>query len=305
MTTSVVCGVDNSIGSRVALRFARRLAERLDLGLVLLHVSDARPARDDPLGAYAPLPASSEESRRLVEDGHALAAQLAADEGLERPSIRSVVGDPAEQIVAVAGEEEAELVVVGSRGRGPLVAGLLGSVSSWVASNAASPVVVVPPDADVRSGDPGAVVCGVDDSEGGRYAVRAAAILAERLPARLVVAHAAPPPYAPGVPGAREQLQDREVRKAEALLSELVAEAQLRASVDTRVGFGAAVDVLESVAEDEGAELIVVASRGLVGLRAAILGSTSAALAARGRRPVAIVPPTEAARLDSGAAGTS
>ena len=304
MAASVVCGIDDSTGSRVALRFAGWLAERLDLRLVLLHVSEVRPARDDPLGAYAPLASPAQESQ-LLAAGHTLLDEVAADEGLERASTRSVVGDPAEQIVSVAQEEDAEMVVVGSRGRGRLAAGLLGSVSSWVAAHAASPVVVVPQTV-VSTGDLGAVVCGVDDSEGGRHAVRVAARLADRLRARLVLAHATPRPDVPGVsavPGAREQLRDREVEKAEALLSELAGGADSSTGVDTRVGFGAAVDVLDEVAEEERAELIVVGSRGRVGIKAAVLGSTSAALAARAQRPVMIVPPAAAEGLHRGQAG--
>ena len=48
MAASVVCGVDNSIPARVALRVGRRLADRLDLRLVLLHVSEVRPAMSAP-----------------------------------------------------------------------------------------------------------------------------------------------------------------------------------------------------------------------------------------------------------------
>ena len=38
----------------------------------------------------------------------------------------------------------ADLIVVGSRGHGPIGAALLGSVSSWLVHNAERPVVVVP-----------------------------------------------------------------------------------------------------------------------------------------------------------------
>ena len=54
---------------------------------------------------------------------------------------RLVEGDPAESLVAEA--EGADLVVVGSRGRGGLTSALLGSVSGHVVHHAGCPVVVV------------------------------------------------------------------------------------------------------------------------------------------------------------------
>jgi nucleotide-binding universal stress UspA family protein len=52
-------------------------------------------------------------------------------------------GEPAERIETVAEQERADLIVVGSRGRGPLRAALLGSTSRALAANARRPIVVV------------------------------------------------------------------------------------------------------------------------------------------------------------------
>lgn len=51
-------------------------------------------------------------------------------------------GDPAESIVAAAQAERADLVVVGSHGRGTIGRLLLGSVSEYVVRNAPCPVLV-------------------------------------------------------------------------------------------------------------------------------------------------------------------
>ena len=66
---------------------------------------------------------------RLMEDAKARARQQAV------PSIRTVVreGDPAAAILTVAGEENADLIVMGRRGLGDLAGLLLGSVSHKVA----------------------------------------------------------------------------------------------------------------------------------------------------------------------------
>jgi nucleotide-binding universal stress UspA family protein len=60
-------------------------------------------------------------------------------------------GDPGESIVSVAEAEAADLIVVGSHGRGPLRRLFLGSVSEHVVRNAPCPVLVARPDAAVRS----------------------------------------------------------------------------------------------------------------------------------------------------------
>ena len=57
-------------------------------------------------------------------------------------------GDPGEAILAAAAAEEADMIVVGSHGRGTVGRFLIGSVSDHVVRNAQCPVLVV------RSGGP-------------------------------------------------------------------------------------------------------------------------------------------------------
>jgi nucleotide-binding universal stress UspA family protein len=54
-------------------------------------------------------------------------------------------GDPGESIVSAAEAESADLVVVGTHGRGTIGRLLLGSVSDHVVRNAPCPVLVVRP----------------------------------------------------------------------------------------------------------------------------------------------------------------
>ncbi len=61
------------------------------------------------------------------------------------------MGGPNEEIVGLAEEIGAGVIVVGSRGRGRLRRALTGSVSGWVARCASCPVLVVPPDKGVDS----------------------------------------------------------------------------------------------------------------------------------------------------------
>lgn len=52
-------------------------------------------------------------------------------------------GDPAQKIIKYADEMNADLIVVGTRGRGRLASALLGSVSQHVSHNSRHPVFVV------------------------------------------------------------------------------------------------------------------------------------------------------------------
>ena len=64
---------------------------------------------------------------------------------------RRLEGSPAEKILEVARTHEAELIVIGSRGRGGVTGALLGSVSSDVVHRSDRPVLVARPSARVRT----------------------------------------------------------------------------------------------------------------------------------------------------------
>lgn len=57
--------------------------------------------------------------------------------------IHALHGDPAEEIGSLAGTLGADLIVVGSRGHGPIVGKLMGSVSQALATHSPIPVTIV------------------------------------------------------------------------------------------------------------------------------------------------------------------
>jgi nucleotide-binding universal stress UspA family protein len=143
MPGSIVCCVDDSEGARNAAQVARGLATRLGLDLVLLHVAP-------PLTAPG-VSAASHGQERLAqserEEAEGLLERVAQATGADRSEFRVEFGDPAQCVLSVCEEEHAEMVVLGSRGRGGLKAALLGSVSTDVAGKAPCLVVIVPPGA--------------------------------------------------------------------------------------------------------------------------------------------------------------
>jgi nucleotide-binding universal stress UspA family protein len=189
MLHSIICGVDGSEASRPAARVAARLADTLHVRLVLAHVTEDRPTfpyRDARLREL--------QRRHAIEDGQRLLESVAAELPGTTPELRVTFGTPVEALRALCSEESAELLIVGSRGRSPLAAAVLGSVSARLASTAECPVVVVSAPAAAErflerdTGD-GSILCGVDAFPASEGALHVAAALADRMALELVPVH--------------------------------------------------------------------------------------------------------------------
>ena len=137
---TIVCGVDASDEAAAIRGVAQRLCDRLGARLELVHAPpppEVPGASAVPGGVERVAEADREDARRHLES-------LAGAEAEEQ---RVASGPPAALIVEAARAAGADLIVVGSHGRGPVGAALLGSVSGDVARSAPCPVVVVPPTA--------------------------------------------------------------------------------------------------------------------------------------------------------------
>ena len=158
MSASIICGVDDSADSQAALEFAERLATRLGTRLILAHVAELAHvpyAAAAPFGGSAGRIAVTEEIDLKKEAAEQLLEEVAVAVGLAGAERRAAVGLPAERLADLADEEDAELIVVGSRGRGGFKAAFLGSVSNSLVGVARCPMVIVPPGATERFEGPG------------------------------------------------------------------------------------------------------------------------------------------------------
>ena len=146
--SSILCGVDGSDDARVALRAAAQLSGQLGVRLVAAHV--VQPVSADPgltaglAPGMTPGPSHVRASAAELEAGRELLERILDEERLTDATRRVVHGFPADSLADLADDEDAELIVVGSRGRGPFKAALLGSVSSDLIGVARRPVLVVP-----------------------------------------------------------------------------------------------------------------------------------------------------------------
>jgi nucleotide-binding universal stress UspA family protein len=134
---TIVCGVDPSPGAREALRVAAQLHRSLGFRVVAVHVVDAL-VRDGP--------ETGTVVRQRREVGNRLLEHLLADGELGSLERRVELGDPVEQLAAVALEEGAELIVIGSQPHGRRWRRTVPSrLAIELAQTTSCPVLVAPP----------------------------------------------------------------------------------------------------------------------------------------------------------------
>jgi nucleotide-binding universal stress UspA family protein len=192
---------------------------------------------------------------------------------------RVVRGRPASALLDEARGVMPDLLVLGSRGHGPLATMVIGSVSTEVVDHAPCPVLVA------RHPSVNRIVVGVDGSASAEHAI---AVL-QRWPllrgtSMRVVGVAQPisswaetvgSPFYPAWVDLHEQRDERREQLLEVARrsADQLREAGLSATIELREGDPA--DQLIRAANEEAADLIVVGSRGLSTLPRLVLGSVA------------------------------
>jgi nucleotide-binding universal stress UspA family protein len=289
MTRSIVCGIDETSGSRHAAAIAARLARDLDSRPILVHV-----ALGGGFLQRVPL-ARLRRRRRMRRTLNEVAEEHSFPAGTDR---QVKAGDPPTSLVAVARREGAELIVVGVGGEWTVSAALLGSVSSTLMRDAPCPVIVVPSEtvAPLDAEGMRSVVCGVAGEETDSALLRLAADLANRLGGDLHAVHAYSPASIEAARGPEAAPPDAERRRAAV---ERLALALEDAGVDAQASVLPLppAQALETVADEQRAGLIVVGSRGPSQLGSFHIGPVPTQLA-HGRTAVVVLP--LGARLEAG-----
>jgi len=128
----ILLAYDGGVPARRALELTVELAKRFDAEVGVASVIPVHPGRV-PIDPWDDAPV---HTAQLAE-----ARQLLVERGIE-PVLIEKAGDPAVTIEAIAEDGGYAMVVIGSRGLGPLSRFLQGSVSEHVATHAAATVVV-------------------------------------------------------------------------------------------------------------------------------------------------------------------
>ena len=274
MSRCIVCGLNDTSASRHAASIASRLARDLNSGALLVQVREG----EGRLQRFWSLALG--RSRRIRRSLRLTAEEHCFPKGTE---IRVRSGHAASTLIAIAEQEDAELLVVGAGGQSTVSPSLLGSATSTLVREAPCPVVVVPTatiaplDADgMRS-----VVCGISGDETDGPVLRLAADLTARLGGHLAAVHA----------DERTDGDDGEERVGR-LLEGVGVSARVIISPPPPA------DALQQAADEQSASLVVVGSGTATDPPSTALGSVATQLVARGRTAVVVLPPD--ALLDQG-----
>ena len=286
----VVVGFDGSDSAKRAATWAAREAMLRGRGLTLTHAI-LPPVTTGGLGVGLPpsLDLVNELERQAKEHLDAFAEEFTTLD------VATVVSIGAPSAVLLEATETADLVVLGSRGRGGFKGLLLGSVGAQVAAHAECPTVVIREPLHEAAHD---VVVGIDGSPAAEAALAFAfeeasfhgwgviAVHAWDVPAYdLIIVPNGP------VPIPLADVADDEVRLAAEVLAGF-REDFPDVEVQERLVRAPAVSAILEAAQD--AAMIVVGTHGHGPAMSALLGSVSNGLLHKAKIPVAVVPPKHA-----------
>ncbi|MCP4907028.1 MAG: universal stress protein [bacterium] len=294
VVATVFCATDFSETADLAIRHASSLARRHEARLVLGHIVEPLPA--DPY----PMPVALSENERNIQQ---LAFERLADRAasIEESGIqidtRLDRGPCGPLIVERAVKEEADLIVVGTRGLTGFKHLVFGSTAEYVVRRAACPVLTVHPNDREPTDSFREVILPTDLSPGADVAAEALlALYSDVAPPRVLLAFAdSSPPYLEAIQ--HEQLaqwNQPDVRRQE-LEQRLEPMAQrLRAQgfeVEPRVLDGGAVEAITELAQERGSDLIMLSTHGRSALMNALLGRTAQRIVQHACCPVLTVRP--------------
>lgn len=295
---SVVCPVDFSEPSRAALCYAAAIADHFGARLTIVTVDD--PLLTDVAVATGRVPSLSDETehelRRFCSETLARMGP-----GARTVDYRVVSGRPATEILRLAREVAAELIVMSSHGRSGVRKMFFGSTTERVLRETSIPVLVTPDDRErvvslsAMSAHVHRIIAPVDLTANSSHQVTVAAGLASALSVPLILAHVIEPAFIPLsvrllVPGA-----DAERRSVvEEQLTALAASAARGAATESVVLTGEPSEEIVKLREVRDAHLIVMGlhSSGLLGPR---MGSVTYRVLCLAHALVLALPPVPAA----------
>lgn len=290
----ILLAYDGSVGAAQAIALAAGVDWPAGSSLRVVSVVEPAVLQLMPwtMGATAPQALASDALAYVQADQTAVVGRLSTPDRV----VDAVLARdrPASGLVDQAREFAADLIIVGSRGHGPITSLLLGSVSSEVVDHAHCPVLVA------RRTTLQRLVFATDGSESADAAeeVLARWPIFAGLPVRVVSVADVVRPWATGVAPtmytqalnayakdlAHAEAEHLGIAKASA---QRLTEAGRRADAEMRTG-DAAAEII-AAAQAWGADLVVIGSRGQTGVRRIVMGSVARNVLAAGDASVLVI----------------
>jgi nucleotide-binding universal stress UspA family protein len=229
-----------------------------------------------PLEARSPLELAA---LAAMEDYLEITATTLRAGGL-RVATALKIGEPAEEILAAAAEENVGMVVMATHGRGGVERLLQGSVADEVLRTSTRPTLLVRPADHAGPSRTVALRQVLVPLDGSPLAEAALAPATRLMSAETTLLLVRVEPHA----------SPDQIIAAGAYLDDVQRKLPAGVQAKTYVLTGTAIDALLDVAQREAVDLIVMTSHGRGGLRRFVLGSTTDQIVRSGR-PVLVVPP--------------
>ena len=284
----IVVAVDGSPASNAAAFWAARDAALRNIPLTVIN------AVATPTTTWPPVPYPESLAVRLEDEGKKaiMHAMKIAEDAM--PADRKVTigrelvySSPAPALIKMS--DEAEMIVVGTAGRGLLARGVLGSVSSTVVRHAGCPVAVIRDEELPDPQDP--VLVGIDGSAVSEHATAIAFDEASRRGVDLIALHAWSD-VTTEVPALDWATVEEEAQRS--LAESLAGWRQRYPDVTVHRVVVRDRPARNLIEQAESAQLVVVGSHGRGGLTGMLLGSVSNTLVHSVRIPVIVAKPASA-----------
>ena len=304
----ILCPVDLSHDSAVALRYALTLARTFDAKLFLCHCAGNPSAALNSVHAH-----DDEQTRRMFSD--MIVEHLGYDD-LARVDWEGIIvggDDPAEAITREAAARGVDLIVMRSRRR-PMAAALLGSTAETVCRTAPCPVLVTHPrerewvgrttgEINLRR-----VLVAYDFSDDAELALRHALSLTEQCQVQLHLLHVLPKPPQDDAPEIAWLPASREgaYREAASRLQKAVPrETYLRCDVKISVRWGKPYRETLTYAAEQEIDLVCMGARGAGFGMGTLFGSNADRVLRQSPCPVLVARPLKPSDAHASVAAAS
>jgi nucleotide-binding universal stress UspA family protein len=256
----------------IAVKSVREVTWLVDIALGLLDPG----SEVDVLHVGEPDPSAYRAGEQAVRE----ALDQLHVHGIEATAHVHPGGRPVDEIIRLAGERGAGIIVLGAGGTRTFG---IGGTSRELVAHAEQPVVLVPMSATLPSTRLARVLVAVGSEEDIPSLVESVRLLGVR---QVVVAHVARPvAIHTGSVNAFAEIPETSTAVIRQAVTSMRRAGFSATAVDIRDGLSVG-DAIEEAAQRTGANVIAVASRRLSPLGAAIRGSTAYAIVSRAKRPV-------------------